>query len=234
MEMIKNNDLVLNEIEFIKKQFDFSDKIVLEIGCGAAEKSFVLSKQGMKQYIAMDVNNRILNENAKCNQFPNLKFVVGEAQKLPIDDESVDIVFMFKSLHHVPIEKMDDALSEIKRVLKKDGIAYISEPVFSGEYNELLKIFHDEENVRKNAFEAIKRCVNKKSFGLVSQTFFKIEMKFYNFEDFSMKVLNAAHSDFTLSARQLALAKEKFNESSTPSGVRFLNETRVDILCKAA
>jgi 2-methylisocitrate lyase-like PEP mutase family enzyme len=66
---------------------------------------------------------------------------------------------MFKSLHHVPVPLMDQALAEIRRVLKPGGLAYISEPVFAGEFNEVLRLFHDESIVRREAFSAIERAV---------------------------------------------------------------------------
>ena len=50
---------------------------------------------------------------------------------------------------------MDAALSEIARVLKPGGQAWISEPVFAGELNEVFRLFHNEEVVRETAFGAI-------------------------------------------------------------------------------
>jgi ubiquinone/menaquinone biosynthesis C-methylase UbiE len=61
---------------------------------------------------------------------PNVNFGLSGAQDIPLDDESVDVVFMFKSLHHVPTELMEQSLREIWPVLKPAGLAYISEPVF--------------------------------------------------------------------------------------------------------
>ena len=85
---------------------------------------------------------------------PNVRFVAGGAEALPLDDDSVDVVLMFKSLHHVPNHLLDSALEELRRVLVPGGLAYISEPVFAGEYNEIMRIFHDEERVRAAAFSA--------------------------------------------------------------------------------
>ncbi len=47
----------------------------------------------------------------------------GSAADIEQPDASVDIVIMLKSLHHVPISLMDQALTEIARVLKPGGLA---------------------------------------------------------------------------------------------------------------
>ena len=84
---------------------------------------------------------------------------------------TVDVVLMFKSLHHVPVDLMDQALREIRRVLKPDGLVYISEPLFAGEFNEILRLFHDEQKVREAAFSAVKKAVDAGLFRLVEEIF---------------------------------------------------------------
>lgn len=53
----------------------------------------------------------------------------------------------------------------------KLGLAYISEPVFAGNFNELLRLFHDEELVRLAAFNAIKQALDCGLFSLEKQYF---------------------------------------------------------------
>jgi SAM-dependent methyltransferase len=60
---------------------------------------------------------------------------------------------MFKSLHHVPPELMEPSMHEIRRVLKQGGLVYISEPVFAGDFNDILRLFHDEQKVNFAEFE---------------------------------------------------------------------------------
>ncbi|NNL84587.1 MAG: class I SAM-dependent methyltransferase [Myxococcales bacterium] len=63
---------------------------------------------------------------------PKYCFADFGAEAIAAPDASFDVVMLFKSLHHVPVQMMDAALNEIARVLKPDGTAYISEPVFAG------------------------------------------------------------------------------------------------------
>lgn len=50
---------------------------------------------------------------------PNVRFMAGQAEAIPLADQSVDIVLMFLSLHHV--RDRDSAAKEIARVLRPDG-----------------------------------------------------------------------------------------------------------------
>ena len=54
--------------------------------------------------------------------------IQGDATKLSIEDESIDFLFTFATLEHIP--NIEQALNEIKRVLKPDGIALL-EPAWN-------------------------------------------------------------------------------------------------------
>jgi SAM-dependent methyltransferase len=73
------------------------------------------------------------------------------AQAIPFQDGSFDLALMLKSLHHVPLDLLDQALAEVHRVLRPQGLLYVSEPVFAGALNEVMRLFHDEELVRAAA-----------------------------------------------------------------------------------
>jgi ubiquinone/menaquinone biosynthesis C-methylase UbiE len=161
-------------------------------------------------------------------------FRLGAAEAIPAVDASFDIVLMFKSLHHVPIDKMDQALSEIRRVLKPGGLAYLSEPVYSGEFNDILRLFHDEKTVREAAFAAIQRAVHGGTLELVGQTFFNTPGHFDDFEQFEEQVLKVTHTHHQLSLETYEAVRVAFMRHMTPQGVDFRNPMRVDLLSKAS
>ncbi len=60
---------------------------------------------------------------------------------------------------------MDAALAEIARVLVPGGWLYVSEPVFAGPFNELMRLFHDEQAVRAAALAALARAHGARGAG---------------------------------------------------------------------
>ena len=87
---------------------------MLELGCGRAEKTRTLAESGRpKAIIALEVDTIQHARNLEITDLPQVSFRQGGAEAIPADDASADIVIMFKSLHHVPVEHMDQALKEI-------------------------------------------------------------------------------------------------------------------------
>jgi len=149
-----------------------------------------------------------------------------------VANSSIDIVLMFKSLHHVPTAYMDAALSEIARILKPGGLAWISEPVFAGELNEVFRLFHDEKIVREAAFAAICMAVEDGRLSLEKQLFFNTRSFFENFDRFDRRMIQVTHTSHRLAPELYRRVQEKFESYLTPEGATFLNPQRVDLLRK--
>jgi len=139
---------------------------------------------------------------------------------------------MFRSLHHVPLDQMDTALREIHRVLRPGGHVYISEPVFAGALNDLVRIFNDEERVRKAAFDAVCRAVDKGLLELVSETFFLAPVQYRSFAEFAQKHFEITHSVRNVTDEQSAAVERLFNTHLGPDGVKLTQQMRVDLLRK--
>jgi ubiquinone/menaquinone biosynthesis C-methylase UbiE len=204
---------------------------VLELGCGKADKTRLLA-QTAASVLALEVDATQLANNQAAENPDNVRFAYGGAENIPAVDSSFDIVLMFKSLHHVPTALMDDAFSEIHRVLKPGGVAYISEPVYAGDFNDILRMFHDEKVVREAAFAAEVRAVSTKRLSLSSQTFFLQPMHFEDFSQFEDRILKVTHTDHTLSPALYDAVRSRFNQHLTSSGVTFHMPIRVDLFRK--
>ncbi len=204
---------------------------VLELGCGKAEKTRLVAKRA-EMVLALEVDERQLTKNRKITDLPNVTFDHGGAEEISSDDESFDIALMFKSLHHVPIEQMDDAFLEIHRVLKPGGTLYISEPVYDGALNEIIKIFNDEKRVREAAFDAEQRAVLSNKFTLETQKFFLQPVHFDSFTQFEEQSINVTYANRTLSPEKHEEVRLKFEKHMTSDGADFLMPIRVDVLIK--
>ena len=227
-------ETLVNEVRLMLDELPFDGARVLELGCGKAEKTRLLAETGRpREIVALEVDAIQHRRNLEISDLPNVHFRHGGAEAIPAADASVDIVLMFKSLHHVPVEHMDQALGEIARVLKPGGLAWISEPVFAGELNEVFRLFHDEQAVREAAFAAIRKAVAAGRLHLEKQLFFNTRSFFENFEQFDRRMIQVTHTDHQLAPELYRRVKEKFESYLTPEGATFLNPQRVDLLRKA-
>jgi SAM-dependent methyltransferase len=208
---------------------------ILELGCGSAEITRNIATSGQNRKVtAMEVDAIAHHKNRQITDLPDVTFVLAGAEDIPLESGSVDVVFMFKSLHHVPVELMQKALEEVRRVLKPGGYAYISEPVFAGDFNEILRLFHDEQAVRQAAFDAITTAVNNGLFDLETEIFFNSPLGFESFAEFESSTINATHSDHRLDDDLYQQVKSRFEQHLDENGAHFLMPMRVDILRRPA
>ena len=226
-------DLICDERIIYERLLSLDGADILELGCGKADKTLAIANDGRAASIVALEVDEIQHAENMCREVPaNVRFALGGAEAIPATDRSFDIVMMFKSLHHVPLEAMDAAMNQIHRVLKSGGLAYISEPVFAGDFNEILRIFHDELRVREAAFAAVERAVASGKFELASQTFFTTPMYFSDFAEFETKILKVTHTQHRLSEDLYQQVRQKFISHMTPQGATFNMPIRVDLLRK--
>lgn len=209
------------------------NKHIVELGCGHGQKTRDIATSGANRRITAFEVDRIAHEkNLQRDNLPNVEFGLAGAQAIPLDDESADIVIMFKSLHHVPVELMEPSMREVWRVLKPGGLAYISEPVYAGEFNAILSLFNDEQAVRQAAFDAVKHAVEAGMFTLVEQVFFNTPRRFVSFAEFEDNIINASHSDHSLDEKLFQQVKSLFEQHLGDDGALFWTPVRVDLLKK--
>lgn len=224
---------LVNEVNLLLDTLPLSGARIVELGCGKAEKTRSLAATGLPQEIvALEVDARQHAKNLQIADLPGVRFAQGGAEAIPAADASVDIVLMFKSLHHVPLALMDQALAEIARVLRPGGLAWISEPVYDGNLNEVFRLFHDEKLVREAAFAAVCRAVERGPLRLRQQLFFDTRSHFDDFAAFDARMIQVTHSDHRLSPELYATVREKFDSFMTPAGATFLTPQRVDLLVR--
>lgn len=233
MQLIKEGTLpVCNDAELIARFLPLQNSRLLELGCGAAFTTRRLAETYPgTQIIATEVDRIQHEKNLQIDDLPTVSFRYGGMQAVDAEDASIDAVVMLKSLHHVPTGLMDAGFDEIARVLRPGGLAYISEPVYAGEFNEILRLFNDEKTVREAAFAAIRRAVDSNRFELAEEIHCNSISRFEGFEAFEQRILGATHSSFDVDDDLYRQIKSRFLPHIDQNGVaEFLNPLRVDIL----
>ncbi len=103
----------------------------LEIGSGTGYFSLNLVQLGViERLTATDISAGMLKRlaaTAEALGLESVSTVATEAEELPFEDESFDLVFGHAVLHHIP--DLDRAFAEFRRVLRPGGmIAFAGEP----------------------------------------------------------------------------------------------------------
>ena len=108
----------------------------LEIGSGTGYFSLNLVQLGViERLTATDISPGMLKRlaaTAEALELDGLTTVATEAEQLPFEDESFDLVFGHAVLHHIP--DLDRAFAEFRRVLRPGGmVAFAGEPSHYGD-----------------------------------------------------------------------------------------------------
>lgn len=101
-------------------------KVVLDIASGEGYGSAVLAKVA-QSVVGVDVDAEcIAFAQKKYHNLANLEFRIGSCDKIPLLDQSIDVVTSFETIEHH--DKHEEMMQEIKRVLKPEGLLIISSP----------------------------------------------------------------------------------------------------------
>jgi len=227
--------LTLTELEIMETHLPLKGRQVLELGCGSAWMTRRISELFHPALIIATEVDRIQHErNLLIEDLPNVQFVYGGAQTIDLPDAGMDAVLMLKSLHHVPPDLMETGLREIYRVLRPGGLAYISEPVYQGAFNDIMKLVHDERRVRQAAFDALQQSVDGGPFELEEEIFFNSPGHFRDFNEFEARMLNVSHTEHRIDEALYRQLRTAFERHMPADGADFLKPSRVDLLRKPA
>jgi ubiquinone/menaquinone biosynthesis C-methylase UbiE len=223
--------LVKDETALLASLVALEGAHVLELGCGAGEFTRRLAEtKPIASITGFEVDAIQHAKNVAAPSVPKVTFAAGGAEDIPAGDASVDGVAMIKSLHHVPVEALDAALAEVARVLKPGGWLYVSEPVFAGPYNDVIRLFHDEGRVRREAYAALGRAEQRGVLEQEKEIHFDSEVVYRDFEDFQQRMIAVTHTEHRLTPGLLAQVRQRFETHMTPDGARFMRPMRVNLM----
>ncbi len=95
----------------------------LDLACGIGYGTKIIFDKGI-EVIGVDLSNDSLKYASKNYSGP--KYLVSMGEKLPFKNDSFDTVVAFEIIKH--LVKPEDLLHEIYRILKTEGILFISTP----------------------------------------------------------------------------------------------------------
>lgn len=149
---------------------DLSGKKLLEIGCGkGAGGKFLLRKVPLEKYVGIDLSDEhILLAKQGLEENSRLNFMQGDAEDLPFDGDTFDVVLNIESSHQYP--NIGQFYREVKRVMHSDSLFLYAD--FFDE-NEIMKcekaalaaglVLQSKMDITKNVCWALEKTSETKS-----------------------------------------------------------------------
>ena len=136
---------------------------ILDVGCGNGNL-FTLLPDGKYELYGVDFSKNMIDE-AKMNCKLQATFSVADAESLPFDDDSFDMIVCNASFHHYT--RPDDVLKEMRRVLKPSGKLLIGDPYVPGIARPLINVlikFSDKGDYHFYGFNEMQELFLKNEF----------------------------------------------------------------------
>ena len=225
--------LIDDELALLNELLPLERLDIVELGCGNAQTArTLLQRHPGCRVTGLEVDQRQHAKNLDSPQ-PGLHFIAAGAEAIPFPDGSFDLALMLKSLHHVPMPAMAGALAEVARVLRPGGYLYVSEPVFAGEMNEVVRLFNDEEVVRAAAQAALDAALAGGAWEQVAERDFDMTVRFRDFADFEQRLMRPTFADHDLDDVKVAEVAAAFAPHCGRQGAVFQRPMHVRLLRRA-
>jgi SAM-dependent methyltransferase len=118
-----NRRLILYQLDFFNLVKDKKSKI-LDIGCGFGYFLKFFFKKNYKNLIGIDPDKNLLKTIPK-----KIKTYPYCGSKMKFRNNSFDVIFIYMVLHHLHNDKeYYETVNEIHRILKPNGLVFITEP----------------------------------------------------------------------------------------------------------
>jgi ubiquinone/menaquinone biosynthesis C-methylase UbiE len=222
--------LIDDELELLAELVPLAGQDIIELGCGAARLARTLLERHPDSHVTgLEIDERQHAKNLATPQH-GLQFIAAGAQAIPFPDASFDLALMLKSLHHVPLPLLAQALGEVARVLRPRGHLYVSEPVYDGALNEVIRLFNDEGVVRAAAQAVLDAALQSGAWQQVAERRFEVPVRFDDFADFEQRMMRPTYADHRIDDAKLAAVRACFEPHVGPDGARFTRPMHVRVL----
>lgn len=223
--------LIADELDELHAIAALNAQRIIELGCGPAQMARKLVRRFPGCSVAALEIDAVQHRKNLADPQAGIEFIEAGAQAVPFAEASFDLAIMLKSLHHVPTPLIGQAISEVARVLKPGGLFYVSEPVYGGAFNSLIRLFNDEGVVRAAAQKALDQAVAQtQRWQQVSDRHFGLSSTFANFEEFETKQMRPSYADHRLDDAKVAQVRAAFEPFHGPAGATFVRPLHVRVL----
>lgn len=96
---------------------------ILDLGCGDGTRLNLLAESN-KTAVGIDLSQTAIK--MARSSYPNLRFLKADLERIPLEDESFDLIYSAFVLEHLSNSKQ--VIKEVIRVLKKDGFLVLIAP----------------------------------------------------------------------------------------------------------
>ena len=151
--------------EIRKKMSGLHFANVLDVGCGTGEmlKRIAAKFPDVRLY-GLDLSENMLR-TAKEKLGDDADLTIGDAEALPFEDGTFDLLLCNDSFHHYPAP--DKVLMEFMRVLKPEGTLLLSDYCMAFPLRQLMNVFirfSDDGDVRIYSEKEITRLLQDAGF----------------------------------------------------------------------
>ncbi|MED5427111.1 MAG: methyltransferase domain-containing protein [Candidatus Neomarinimicrobiota bacterium] len=211
--------------------------IILEAGCGiGAQTKIIAPKNKNSKFVSIDISSQSLNQARKIvdsKRIDNVEFQQANLFELPFGDEYFDHIFLSFVLEHIP--NPIQALSKLKRVLKKNGTITLVEGDHGSAY------FHPDSDAANKAIQCQVKLqkqnggdanIGRKLYPLLVQAGFeeiKVSARQVYVDDSNPKwVEGFTKNTFTAMIKGIseeAISKNLISKKELEKGIKGLNRT---------
>ena len=107
---------------------DIKNKNILDIGCGYGWFELNILKRNCKSITGIEITEKDLKTAKENIKNKKAFFKIGSGINLPFKDNMFDTIVSWEVIEHIPRNTEDKMFREVFRVLKPNGVFYLSTP----------------------------------------------------------------------------------------------------------